>query len=79
VLREFRRVLRPGGGLLLATHEGTGEYVADDDLGIRGTLYAASQLDRAVAGTGFADVQVRRRDPLPHERQSGRLYVTATA
>jgi SAM-dependent methyltransferase len=79
VLSEFRRVLRPGGGLLLATHEGSGEYVANDDLGIRGTLYAAPELEQAVAGAGFADVQVRRRDPLPHERQSGRLYVTATA
>ena len=79
VLNEFRRVLRPGAGLLLATHEGTGEYVANDDLGIRGTLYAAPELDRAIADAGFADVRVRRRDPLPHERQSGRLYVTATA
>jgi SAM-dependent methyltransferase len=78
VLNEFRRVLRPGAGLLLATHEGTGEYVANDDLGIRGTLYAAPELERAIADAGFADVRVRRRDPLPHERQSGRLYVTAT-
>jgi SAM-dependent methyltransferase len=78
-LREFRRVIRPGGGLLIATHEGTGEYVANDDLGIRGTLYAAAELERAVAGAGFGDALVRTRDPLPHERQSGRLYVTATA
>jgi SAM-dependent methyltransferase len=78
-LREFRRVLRPGGGLLLATHEGTGEFVANDGLGIRGTLYVGAELERAVAGAGFGDVLVRHRDPLPHERQSGRLYVTASA
>jgi len=79
VLSEFRRVLRHGGGLLLATHEGSGEYVANDDLGIRGTLYTAPEIEYAVAGAGFTGVQVRRRDPLPHERQSGRLYVTASA
>ena len=58
-LRGIRRVLRPGGGLLLATHEGTGEYIANGDLGIRGTLYAGAELQRAVAGAGFGDVRVR--------------------
>jgi hypothetical protein len=27
----------------------------------------------------FGSVQARSRDPLPHERQSGRIYLTATA
>ena len=38
-----------------------------------------AELGRALAGAGFGSVQVRTRDPLPHERQSGRIYVTATA
>jgi SAM-dependent methyltransferase len=78
-LGEFGRVLAPGGGLLLATHEGAGEFVADGHPDIRGTLYSAAELGRALAGAGFGNVQVRTRDPLPHERQSGRIYVTATA
>jgi hypothetical protein len=28
---------------------------------------------------GLGSVQARSRDPLPHERQSGRIYLTATA
>jgi len=71
-LNEFGRVLAPGAVLLLATHEGTGEFVAKDNPDIRGTLYALTQ-------AGFRSVQIRERDPLPHERQSGRLYATAVA
>ena len=78
-LAELGRVLAPGGALLLATHEGTGEFVADDHPDIKGTLYSGAELDRALTGAGFGGVQVRRRDPLPHERPSGRVYVTATA
>jgi uncharacterized protein len=78
-LGELRRVLAPGGGLLLATHEGAGEFVADDHPDIRGTLYSAAELDRALTAAGFGSVQARTRDPLPHERQSGRIYLTATA
>jgi hypothetical protein len=78
-LAELGRVLVPGGGLLLATHEGSGEFFADGHPGITGTLYSGAELDRALTGAGFGSVQVRTRDPLPHERQSGRVYVIAAA
>jgi len=39
---------------------------------------ALAEFGRALAGAGFGNMQARR-DPLPHERQSGRIYVTATA
>jgi SAM-dependent methyltransferase len=79
VLGEFGRVLAPGAVLLLATHEGTGEFVADGHPDIKGTLYTGAELELALTAAGFRSVQVRRRDPLPHERQSGRIYVTAVA
>ena len=79
VLGEFARVLAPGAVLLLATHEGTGEYVAEDHPDIKGTLYTGEELEGALTHTGFRSVQVYRRDPLPHERQSSRVYVTAVA
>jgi SAM-dependent methyltransferase len=79
VLGEFGRVLAPGAVLLLATHEGTGEFVAEGHPDIKGTLYTGAELELALTAAGFRNVQVRRRDPLPHERQSGRIYVTAVA
>jgi hypothetical protein len=79
MLAEFGRVLAPGAVLLLATHEGTGEFVAEDHPDIKGTLYTGEELELALTRTGFRCVQVHRRDPLPHERQSPRVYVTAVA
>jgi SAM-dependent methyltransferase len=76
-LSEFGRVLAPGAALLLATHEGAGEFVAEGHPDIRGTLYTGQELADALTGVGFRSVQIRQRDPQPHERQSGRLYATA--
>jgi len=78
-LSEFGRVLAPGAVLLLATHEGTGEFVAEGHPDIRGTLYTGQELADALTRAGLRSVQIRKRDPLPHERQSGRLYTTAVA
>jgi SAM-dependent methyltransferase len=79
VLAEFGRVLAPGAVLLLAAHEGTGEFAADDHPDIKGTLYTGEELEQALTGTGFRCVQVHHRDPLPHERQAPRVYVTAVS
>jgi SAM-dependent methyltransferase len=79
VLGEFGRVLAPGAVLLLATHEGTGEFVAYGHPDIKGTLYTGQELEVALTEAGFRSVRLRRRDPLPHERQSGRVYVTAVS
>jgi SAM-dependent methyltransferase len=79
VLGEFGRVLAPGAVLLLATHEGAGEFVADGHPDITGTLYTGEELKLALTAAGFRNVQVSGRDPLPHERQSGHIYVTAVA
>jgi SAM-dependent methyltransferase len=79
VLAEFGRVLAAGAVLLVATHEGTGEFAAEGHPDIKGTLYTGEELELALADTGFRCVQVHRRGPLPHERQSPRVYVTAVA
>ena len=79
VLGEFRRVLEPGGELALAVHEGEGEFVGRSEPLVMGTLYSAAELESALARARLRVETVRRRDPLPHERQSGRVYVTAVA
>ena len=78
-LGEFRRALAPGGELALAVHEGEGEFVGRSDPLVMGTLYSAAELESALARARLRVETVRRRDPLPHERQSGRVYVTAVA
>jgi pimeloyl-ACP methyl ester carboxylesterase/SAM-dependent methyltransferase len=78
VLREFRRVLAADGELALAAHEGDGEFAGREPM-IVGTLYSAAELERVVTQAGLRVDTVRRRDPLPHERQSARVYLTAIA
>jgi SAM-dependent methyltransferase len=84
VLVEMARVVRPGGALGLAVHLGEGEIHGGDEwLGHRVerlalTLFGVEELLAAVDAGGFTVVSARQRDPLPHERQGPRLYVSAT-
>ena len=78
VLREFRRVLVAAGILLLATHEGTGEFATANPR-IMGTRYTGDELRQALMHASFRVDPIRQRDPLPHEMQSGRIYVMAAA
>jgi SAM-dependent methyltransferase len=82
VLDELRRVLRPRGLLVLAAHLGEGEVFSDEFLGHQiertgATLYARTELERALHGHSFKVETVRQRGPLPHEHQSRRLYLIA--
>ena len=80
-LREFRRVLAAGAPLLLATHAGVGVFSTEgvDGAEITGTLYTEDEVGRALTAERFRLEAVDHRDPLPHERQADRIYVTATA
>ena len=63
-LRGFRRVLRPGGVLLLSVKRGEGEMDGDsyDEDRRRFTLYRADQLRELTEGAGFAVESVASDD-----------------
>ena len=82
-LTELRRILRPGGGLLVAVHAGRGfqhfsDYKGlpvDVELHLRSPDTFAAQLTAARFRVESLDV----RPPYPFERATERLYVTAAA
>jgi len=82
-LVELRRVLRPGGALLVAVHAGEGfshfsDYKGlpvDVELHLRSPDTLAAQLTRARFRTETVDV----RPPYPFEHATDRLYVMARA
>ena len=82
-LVELRRVLRPGGCLLVAVHAGQGfqhfrDYKGlpvDVELHLRSPDTLAAQLTRARFRTETVDV----RPPYPFEHATDRLYVMARA
>ncbi len=81
-LEEIRRVLAPGGILVIATHLGQGEVYVPELLGhplqpMGGTLYDDDELQGMVERHHFRVEQVRHREPLPHEWASNRVYLTA--
>ncbi len=80
-LGEFRRVLAPGGTLLIAMHGGTGETGADDwfdrDVSVRATLVELLELDHLLTDAGFTIAQRHQRDPYLSEHPTRRLYVLA--
>ena len=82
-LGEVRRVVRAGGGLLVATHAGAGEEW--HELQWRGhpgrvvvSYYAPDELADLVEAAGFRDVEVTMRPPLPDEHPVDKVFVMAT-
>jgi SAM-dependent methyltransferase len=81
-LEEIRRVLAPGGFLVIATHLGQGEVYVPELLGhplepMGGIMYGDDELLGMVETHHFRVEQVRHREPLPHEYASNRIYLTA--
>jgi SAM-dependent methyltransferase len=81
-LEEIRRVLAPGGILVIATHLGQGEVYVPELLGhplqpMGGTMYGDDELQGVVERHHFRVEQLRHREPLSHEYSSNRIYLTA--
>jgi SAM-dependent methyltransferase len=80
---ELHRVLAPGGTLVVAAHLGHGEIYSTEFLGhtlepVGGTLYGDTELRQALSAHSFVIDDATYRDPLPHEHQSRRIYLTTT-
>lgn len=79
--REFARVLRPGGRMLMVAKQGEGEGWIEDPLGSGESVYwcsfRAAELEALGAEHGFAAVRSAVREPIAGEAQVPRIYCTA--
>lgn len=80
-LREFGRVLRPGGAILFSVHEGQGEVVLDtfleEPVPFTATFFELGELVRASEVAGLDVTIAERRMPYRSEGGTVRLYVEA--
>ena len=82
-MAEIRRVLAPGGTIAVATHLGEGklrganEWMGHQVEPLVVVLYTSDELEQAVVEAGFVVDTARFREPLPHEHEGQRIYLTA--
>jgi ubiquinone/menaquinone biosynthesis C-methylase UbiE len=79
---EIHRVLKPSGAFVVATHLGEGEVYSDEFLGhaintVGGNLYRDGELLDELVRSSFVVDEVRHRDPLAHEHNTQRIYVSS--
>ncbi len=80
-LAEIHRILKPSGTFVVATHLGEAEVYSNKFLGhdietVGGTLYRDDELLAALESQSFVVEEVNYRDPLPHEHNTERIYLT---
>lgn len=81
-LNEMRRVLAPGGKLLLTFHAGDGELHRDEWFGqtvsIDFRLFEAAEMTSYFEAAGFQDIKTRTREPYDFEYPTTRIYMSAS-
>ena len=78
IFREFSRVLKPNGYVLVTVKAGTAEGYVDDLLGIRTKIFLAlfteQEIIQYLYHTGFAVESIERRDPYSFEINNERIF-----
>lgn len=78
VFKEFKRVLKDNGYLLLAVKEGSGEGFQRDLLGIEieiyFSLFTKDEIQEYLLESGFEIIKLEERAPYPHEISINRLF-----
>jgi SAM-dependent methyltransferase len=82
IVREFARVLRPGGKLLVVAKDGDEEHYIADPLGSGQQVFWCAvpelELRTLLESNGFQVTSSRVREPQPDEIGVKRIYITAT-
>jgi ubiquinone/menaquinone biosynthesis C-methylase UbiE len=80
-LREFHRVLVPGGPVLLCYHRGEGELVSenvlDTDISMSATLFGAAEVATYAEEAGLELDRLQVRPPYEIEWETHRVYLAA--
>lgn len=78
VLKEFNRILKRNGYLLLVVKEGDSEGYEEDLLGINSKIYFSlfteKEINVVLGNNGFENLRTVRRKPYPDEIQIGRIF-----
>ena len=81
-LGEIRRVLAPGGRLLMAVHAGEGEVTREEAYGKRtalvATLFSEKEVRHGLESAGLTLDELTQRPPYDFEYPSTRIYTIAT-
>jgi len=78
LFREFHRVLKPGGHLLVAVKAGSEEGYVDELIGIKAVVYFSlfdeKELESCFAEAGFIVDFLERRNPYDFEIENDRIF-----